>query len=199
VLRCGSLAAPLDFASGGPRPACAIVVFVSGCLRLQPRPFAWSEKGRVDEAIRCRQLWPLTMRRTSKTGAFCAPRMRTSRGLSRSLKSLHRTVSTSDVPTVIRRHARVGFHSARCASRSARFLAEHDAGFTAEPEDLCIAAPVRERRTLARERLLSCLEPASRNPQAVSMETISTHTHAYRFAFYPSAPRVRRCYGLPPG
>jgi hypothetical protein len=35
--------------------------------------------------------------------------MRTPRGLSRSLKSLHQTTSTSDVPFVTRRHTRVGF------------------------------------------------------------------------------------------
>jgi len=75
---------------------------------LQPRPFAWSEERRVDEAIRCRQLQPLVFRRTSETGAFFAPRMRTPRGLSRSLWSLHRITSTSDVPIVARRHTRVG-------------------------------------------------------------------------------------------
>jgi hypothetical protein len=37
---------------------------------LQRRPFAWSAEGRVDEAIRCRQLRPIVMRRTSETGAF---------------------------------------------------------------------------------------------------------------------------------
>jgi len=54
----------------GPSPACAIVVIVVGCLHQQPRPFAWSGKGRVDGAIRCRQLQPIAMRRTSETGAF---------------------------------------------------------------------------------------------------------------------------------
>jgi len=34
--------------------------------------------------------------------------MRTLRGLSGALKSLHRAVSTSDVPIVTRRHTRVG-------------------------------------------------------------------------------------------
>jgi len=107
ALRCGSLAAPLDNASGGLSPACAIVAFVVGAFA-SPRPFAWSGMGRVDEAIRCRQLQPITLRRTSESGAFSAPRMRTLRGPSRTLKSLHRTVSTSDVPVVTRRHARVG-------------------------------------------------------------------------------------------
>jgi hypothetical protein len=37
-------------------------------------------------------------RRTSMTGAFSAPRMRTPRGPSRTLWSLHRIESTSDVP-----------------------------------------------------------------------------------------------------
>lgn len=42
------------------------------------------------------------------TGAFYAPRMLTPRDRSPILWSLHQTVSTSDVPTVARRHSRVG-------------------------------------------------------------------------------------------
>jgi hypothetical protein len=61
----------------------------------------------VDEAIRCRQLRPIVMRRTSETGTFLVPRMRTPRDRIPILWSLHRTVSTSDVPTVTRRHTRV--------------------------------------------------------------------------------------------
>lgn len=57
----------------------------------------------------------IMMRRTSMTDAFSAPRMRTPRGPSRTLWSLHRTVSTSDIPVVTRRHTRVGILSARCA------------------------------------------------------------------------------------
>jgi len=57
----------------------------------------------------------IMMRRTSMTDAFSAPRMRTPRGPSRTLWSLHRTVSTSDIPIVTRRHTRVGILSARCA------------------------------------------------------------------------------------
>jgi len=43
--------------------------------------------------------------------------MRTLRGLSGTLKSVHQVVSTSDVPVVTRRHTRVGIRSARCAVR----------------------------------------------------------------------------------
>jgi hypothetical protein len=57
----------------------------------------------------------ITVRRTSETGAFSAPRMRTPRGPSRTLWSLHRTVSISDVLIVTGRHTRVGILSARCA------------------------------------------------------------------------------------
>jgi len=70
ALRCGSLAAPLDVTSGGLRHTCVIVAFESWVPSLQPQPFAWSEERRVDEAIRCRQLQPIAMRRTSETGAF---------------------------------------------------------------------------------------------------------------------------------
>jgi hypothetical protein len=49
------------------------------------------------------------MRRTSGPTPFRASRMRTPRGRIPSLWSLHRTVSTSDVPFVTRRHTRVGF------------------------------------------------------------------------------------------
>lgn len=40
----------------------------------------------------------ITTRRTSETGDFSSPRMRTPRGPSRTLWSLHRTGSTSDAP-----------------------------------------------------------------------------------------------------
>jgi len=49
----------------GPSTACAIDVFDLDALGLQPQPFAWSGKGRVGEAIRCRQLRAVTLRRTS--------------------------------------------------------------------------------------------------------------------------------------
>jgi hypothetical protein len=60
----------------------------------------------------------ITTRRTSETDAFSAPRMRTPRGPSRTLWSLHRTVSTSDALVVTRRHTRVEILFARCAVHS---------------------------------------------------------------------------------
>jgi hypothetical protein len=76
---------------------------------LQSRPFAWSGERRVDEAIRCRQLQPSMMRCTSETERLLSrSRMRTPRGPSRTLWSLHRITSTSDVLFVTPRHARVG-------------------------------------------------------------------------------------------
>ena len=93
--------------------------------------------------------------------------MRTPRGPSRTLKSLHRTVSTSDVPFVTRRHTRVGIRIRPICCPSSRSSCEGAAlrSFTCEPKDLCFALPVRARRALARERLSSYREPASRNPQ----------------------------------
>ena len=99
--------------------------------------------------------------------------MRTPRGPSRSLWSLHRTVSTSDVSVVTRRHTRVGIRNRpMCcpSSRSSRMVMRSS---TCEPEDLCFALPVRARRASARRRLPSYREPASRNPQAM-------HTEAFR-------------------
>jgi hypothetical protein len=97
--------------------------------------------------------------------------MRTLRGPSRSLKSLHQIVSTSDVPFVTRRHTRVGIRRPPDVLSVITLLADGDAEFTCEPEDLCFVRPVRARRASARERLSSYREPASRNPQAMYTET----------------------------
>jgi len=94
----------------------------------------------VDEAIRCRQLRPITMRRTSETDAFSASRMRTPLGPSRTSKSLHRSVSTSDALSVTRRHARVGLRTARCAVRNT-LLAENATGFDLRVEDPVAPCP----------------------------------------------------------
>jgi hypothetical protein len=48
------------------------------------------------------------------------------------------------------------------SSRSSRMVMR---SCTYESEDFCFALPVKERRALARERLSSYREPASRNPQ----------------------------------
>jgi len=59
----------LDFASAAVA-AHAIAASVFWVPSLRPRPFAWSGKRRVDEAIRCRQLRPITIRRTAVSDAF---------------------------------------------------------------------------------------------------------------------------------
>jgi hypothetical protein len=55
--------------------------------------------------------------------------MRTLRGPSRSLKSLHRIVSTSDVPFVTRRHSRVGIRCPPDLLSVITLLADGDAEF----------------------------------------------------------------------
>jgi hypothetical protein len=90
--------------------------------------------------------------------------MRTPLGPSRTSKSLHRTVPTSDVPTVARRHARVGFLAARCAHQST-VLADGVLDVDLPAEGLRFVPPVRAERARARERLPSYREPSSRNPR----------------------------------
>jgi len=62
--------------------------------------------------------------------------MRTLRGLSRSLKSLHRIASTSDVPVVTRRHTRVGIRRPPDVLAVITLLADGDAVLTCEPRTL---------------------------------------------------------------
>jgi hypothetical protein len=102
---------------------------------------------------------------------FLAPRMRTPRGPSRTLKSLHQTVSTSDVLASLPGTPESESVPPDVLSVIA-LLADGDAEFTCQPEDLCFAVPVRARRALAQERLPSCREPASFHPQAVCTETV---------------------------
>jgi len=102
-------------------------------------------------------------RRTSKTGAFSAPRMRTPRGPSRTLRSLHRTVSTSDAPVVTRRHVRTGFRCIRpmrCPSKTRPFGLVKE-GLNLRARGPCFDLPVRVRRAKAQERLPSYREAAS--------------------------------------
>jgi hypothetical protein len=65
ALRCGSWAAPLDVASGGRRRFLRHRRFRLGCRHLRSRPFARSGRRTIDGAIRCRQLQPITIRRTT--------------------------------------------------------------------------------------------------------------------------------------
>jgi hypothetical protein len=94
-------------------PPSLVIVF--GCLPCNPGLSRSQRRGGSTELFAAASFGRITTRRTSMTDAFSAPRMRTPRGPSRTLWSLHRIVSTSDVLTVTGRHTRVGILSARCA------------------------------------------------------------------------------------
>jgi hypothetical protein len=69
-------------------------------------------------------------------------------------------------------------------------LADGDATLTYEPEDFCFARPVRAGRALARERLRSFREPASRNPQTMHRKLFKTPCTRAPFHLLPiRAPR----------
>ena len=108
ALRCGSPSAPLDVASGGRHPPAPSSRPNLGCRRYCPGHSRGQGRGGSTK------LFAVVSFDRSRCGAplrpapFRAPRMRTPRGPSRTLKSLHRAVSISDVPTVALRHARVG-------------------------------------------------------------------------------------------
>jgi hypothetical protein len=91
--------------------------FRLGCRRLRSRPFAWSGRRTIDGAIRCRQLQPITIRRT--TGP--TPLQRRGCELSLVLLGSRRafTVPCRSLTLSLsaRRHARVGLLTARCATR----------------------------------------------------------------------------------
>jgi hypothetical protein len=165
---------------------------------LRSRPFAWSGRRTIDEAIRCRQLQPITVRRTSESDVFATPRMRTLRGPSRALKSLHRTVSISDTLLSARRHARVGLRTARCATHNA-LLADGVVKFDLRAQGSRTTLPVKARWSVTRKCLPSCRESASRNPQTKFARLIRRGEFAYRFAFCPPMPCVKQCFGLLPG
>jgi hypothetical protein len=175
----------------------AIIVLRILSAALQPRRFASPEERRVDGAIRCRQLQPIAIRRTSTTDAFAASRMRTPRGPSRTLWSLHQTVSTSDVPFVTGRHTRVEILFARCAVLSqaccSHFyvqLTEAGVELTCWSEDP--ASPQQFSRCdgpkpeNAFRRLRGSRAFTHERRIAKIFWTLSTCPH--RFAFYPSAP-----------
>jgi hypothetical protein len=124
--------------------------------------------------------------------------MLTPRGPSRSLKSLHRNTSTSDVPIVTRGHTRVGIRTARCALRR---LAPCGAWRGVDPRARgpCFALPVRARRAKARERLPSYRKPASRNPQAMHAETCRNPRARAPFRLLPIRAPRQWGYELLPG
>jgi len=118
ALRCGSLAAPLDVALGGRRHFLSHRRIRSRCRHLRSRPFARSGKRTIDGAIRCRQLQPITIRRTTGPTPFqrrgcelplvlLGPR----RAFTVPCRSLTLSLSA-------RRHARVGLLTARCAAHN---------------------------------------------------------------------------------
>jgi len=208
ALRCRSLAYPFGLCVRWPSPPPPSLVFRILSAALQPRRFASPEERRVDGAIRCRQLQTIAIRRTSTTDAFAAPRMRTPRGPSRTLWSLHRTVSTSDIPIVTRRHTRVEILFARCAVLSlaccSHFymqLTEAGVELTCWSED-----PVPPQRfpvtTGLSPRTPSVvfetheLSPTS-GPLRESFE-LPQHARTVSPSIHPR-PYVRRCYGFLPG
>jgi hypothetical protein len=136
----------------------------------------------------------IAMRRTSKSDAFSAPRMRTPRGPSRSLWSLHRIVSTSDVLVVTTGHTRVEILLARCAvhRRHVDIAAYRDrSGVDLLVRGPCFALKVSRQDGHKPENAFRCVQ----NPRAFTrgrragrnlFKFLSTLPH--RFAFYPSAP-----------
>jgi hypothetical protein len=163
----------------------AIIVLRILSAALQPRRFASPGERRVDGAIRCRQLQPIAVWRTSTTDAFSASRMRTPRGPSRTLWSLHRTVSTSDIPVVTGRHTRVEILFARCAVHSAACIAHFRAPCSGcRGVDLLVRGPgfalvvFPPGRAKARERLLSYWELASFHPRAAHFENLYSLLYA---------------------
>jgi hypothetical protein len=127
---------PVGHRVRGPSPACATVTPVLGAF-LRPG----HSRGQRREGSA--KLFAVASFSRSRSGAplrpapFVAPRMRTPRGPSRSLWSLHRIASTSDVPTVTRRHTRVGIRSPPDVLSEVVLLAERDADF-----DLRVRGPL---------------------------------------------------------
>jgi hypothetical protein len=94
-----------------------------------------AREGRVDEAIRCRQLRSNAIRRTTETDALLSVEDADSPWTFSDLVEPSPFVSTSDVPFVTRRHTRVDHPIvARCAFRNRPFV-EGDWELTCEPED----------------------------------------------------------------
>jgi hypothetical protein len=107
ALRCGHLydAAPLDNASGSRRSKLRHRRFRHGCPRCGPGR-SRAQKGGGSKGRLALSASGDHASAHHWTDAFSASRMRTTLGPCRSPCCLHRTVSTSDVLVVIRRHAR---------------------------------------------------------------------------------------------
>jgi hypothetical protein len=165
----GSVAAPLDVASEGRRPS-APSSLRCGCPRYGPGHSRGQERGGSTELFaavsfgRSRFGAPLT-------DAFSASRMRTPREPSRSWRSLHRVVSTSDVPVVTRRHTRVGIRPPDVLSYHHGASRCHDVELTYESRTWLRPAG-KSKTGRARERLPSSREPASSSPAGRAQENV---------------------------
>ena len=111
-----------------------------------------------------------------------------------------RIASTSDVLVVTRRHTRVGI---RCPpdvlAVSSRSLAGARRGVDLRARGTLHGLPVRARRAQARERLPSCREPASVNPQTARAETCWYPRVRAPFRLLPIRAPRQWSYGLPSG
>jgi hypothetical protein len=78
-------------------------------------------------------------------------------------------------------------------------LADGDGDLTYEPRTL--RRPAGESRTGKSPRTPSIVSRTNepKPEDRVVKDLVESLTHAHRFAFYPSAPRVNQGYGLPPG
>jgi len=133
------------------------------CPRLRSRPFAWSGRRRVDEAIRCRQLRANAFRRTTRPTPFqrrgygplsdLADLAEPSPNHGRPLTFPLSPAGTPDRPLC---------RPIRCPSRSFRRATE----IHLRAGGLRFALPVKARRAGARERLLSYRELSSRSSRA---------------------------------
>jgi hypothetical protein len=138
----------------------------------------------------------IATRRTSETDAFSAPRMRTPRGPSRTLWSLHRIVSTSDALIVTRRHTRVEILFARCAVHSSACKPHSRTTYRGRRGvDLLVRGP-GFASTVSRQdgpkpenafRRVASLRAFTHKRRAGKIGLIF-QAHPHRFAFYPSAP-----------
>jgi hypothetical protein len=140
---------------------------------LRSRPFAWPGRRRVGGAIRCRQLQPITFRRTAHRHLFSAEDANSSwsfgpRGAftepRRPLTFSWSLEGTPDQPLC---------RPMRCPSHAAISFEKADGAteIHLRAEGPRFALPVRARRAKARERLPSYRELASRNPQAEPART----------------------------
>jgi hypothetical protein len=150
----------------------------------------------------------IATRRTSETDAFSAPRMRTPRGPSRTLWSLHRIVSTSDALIVTRRHTRVEILFARSAVRSSACTSHFRAPYRGRRRvDLLVRGP-GSATTVSRD---DGPKPENAFRRLASSRAFTHERSAWKNRLIPPsvpapfrllpirAPHVRRGYGLPPG